>query len=319
MDKNNVTIRLSKDTEVKQALKYAGVYDPASVKKLTVTGVFSSGHFHDVLKQMGQTLQELDLNDASFDKHNWYTNRRDCPALVSIVLPASVSDLYPDMFSHLTGLNSIFVHHDNQDFVTETGILFSKDKTKLVRFPTGRKGAYTVPDTVVEIGDYAFSGCAGLTSATIPDSVVTLGYYAFHNCTGLTSVDMPKSLKYKKNKVFENCKNLPYYIETQNNLIKQGKIKQLQKTSALDWVDNLMKNSKYPYKIEKKHETKLHLSVKINEKVKLEIPVYFRNFQQIIPQLMDTIARYEACIKESEITVFIEDVTYDNRYWKNKM
>jgi hypothetical protein len=45
----------------------------------------------------------------------------------------------------------------------------------------------TIPDSVTEIGRYAFGGCS-LTSVTIPDSVTTIGYNAFYDCSSLTSV-----------------------------------------------------------------------------------------------------------------------------------
>ncbi len=38
------------------------------------------------------------------------------------------------------------------------------------------------------IGEYAFSGCSGLTSITIPDSVTSIGSWAFSECSGLTDV-----------------------------------------------------------------------------------------------------------------------------------
>ena len=47
---------------------------------------------------------------------------------------------------------------------------------------------------VLEIGDYAFNYCSGLTSVTIPNSVTRIGVEAFDGCTGLTSVTIPNSV-----------------------------------------------------------------------------------------------------------------------------
>ncbi|MDR0371127.1 MAG: leucine-rich repeat protein [Prevotellaceae bacterium] len=38
---------------------------------------------------------------------------------------------------------------------------------------------------VMNIGNFAFANCTGLTSVTIPPSVITIGEHAFANCTGL--------------------------------------------------------------------------------------------------------------------------------------
>ncbi len=72
---------------------------------------------------------------------------------------------------------------------------------------TSNKNAYTgsvvIPETVTyngitypvtSIGDYAFSGCSGLTSVDIPNSVTNIGNAAFSNCSNLTSVTIPNSV-----------------------------------------------------------------------------------------------------------------------------
>ncbi len=58
------------------------------------------------------------------------------------------------------------------------------------------------------IGDYAFSGCNGLTSVTIPDSVRNIGYGAFCCCYGLTSVTIPDSVRNIGGRAFEHCGEL---------------------------------------------------------------------------------------------------------------
>lgn len=64
----------------------------------------------------------------------------------------------------------------------------------------------TIPDSVVEIGNHAFSG-SGLTSITIPDSVTSIGQNAFSG-SGLTSITIPDSVKTIGDSAFEGCKDL---------------------------------------------------------------------------------------------------------------
>lgn len=46
-----------------------------------------------------------------------------------------------------------------------------------------------------KIGTSVFSGCSKLTNFTIPDSVVTLGNYAFNGCSKLTKINIPKRVE----------------------------------------------------------------------------------------------------------------------------
>ena len=66
----------------------------------------------------------------------------------------------------------------------------------------------TIPDSVTEIGKWAFDGCAGLTSVTVPAGVTMIGNYAFYNCTGLTSVAVPESVREIGESAFRNCTRL---------------------------------------------------------------------------------------------------------------
>ena len=52
----------------------------------------------------------------------------------------------------------------------------------------------TIPDTITEIGEYAFWGCQGLTKIQIPASVKTIGNYAFYNCTNLQKIVFPEGV-----------------------------------------------------------------------------------------------------------------------------
>ena len=78
--------------------------------------------------------------------------------------------------------------------MSESGIVFNKDKTSLIVYPAGKKGAYTIPGSVTEIVMGAFAYCTELTSITIPDSVTSIYSMAFESCTGLTEVTIPDSV-----------------------------------------------------------------------------------------------------------------------------
>lgn len=49
-------------------------------------------------------------------------------------------------------------------------------------------------DGLTKIKDYAFSGCASLTSIDLPNSVTNIGDAAFKNCSSLSNITIPSSV-----------------------------------------------------------------------------------------------------------------------------
>ncbi|GAB6392445.1 MAG: leucine-rich repeat domain-containing protein [Treponematales bacterium] len=86
-----------------------------------------------------------------------------------------------DTFLGCTGLTSITAAADNPQYSSQDGVLFDKDAQVLCVYPGGKKGAYSIPDSVTSIGESAFEGCTGLVSVTIPDSVTSIEEAAFGN------------------------------------------------------------------------------------------------------------------------------------------
>ena len=132
-----------------------------------------------------------------------------CEALTNITIPSSVTSIGDyALIMYCTSLKSIDVADANTVYCSADGALFNKDKTKLIRYPTGKTDAsYKIPNSVTSIGSRAFCGCPSLTSITIPDSVTNIGG-AFNGCTGLTSVTIPNSITSIDSSAFNGCTNL---------------------------------------------------------------------------------------------------------------
>ena len=112
-------------------------------------------------------MYSLDSNKNSYT----VTGIGDCTDKY-IVIPSEynskpVKSIGNYAFSGCTGLTSITVSENNSAYSSVDGILYNKNKTKIIHVPEAIKVA-TIPDSVTSIGSSAFSGCSSLESITIP-------------------------------------------------------------------------------------------------------------------------------------------------------
>ena len=63
----------------------------------------------------------------------------------------------------------------------------------------------TIPNSVKEIGSYAFSYCHSLTNVTIPSSVTIIESGVFKDCNSISSITIPNGVKEIRDLAFENC------------------------------------------------------------------------------------------------------------------
>ena len=99
----------------------------------------------------------------------------------SIVIPSSLIDLGNSSFAFAECFNisSVTVDNSNPNYSSLDGIMYDKNKTKLILYPPKKTGAsFEIPNTVTTIGSYAFQGGGGgyLNTLKIPSSVNYIEY-----------------------------------------------------------------------------------------------------------------------------------------------
>ena len=62
---------------------------------------------------------------------------------------------------------------------------------------------------ISKIGSYCFSGCTSLQEIILPNNVTSIGICAFQSCSSLTSIEIPNSVTSIGQAAFSNCINLP--------------------------------------------------------------------------------------------------------------
>ncbi len=130
-----------------------------------------------------------------------------CDNLKSVTLGKGVCDITAYAFEYLCPkLEGVWVSKDNPYFVSdENGVLFNKEKTKLVCAPRTISGSYEVPDSVTTIGEWAFCGCENLTNLTLPSGLKSIENHAFHVCRQMTINGIPNSVQFIGRQAFSLC------------------------------------------------------------------------------------------------------------------
>ena len=149
----------------------------------------------------GYTYSVTSIGDGAF---------YGCDGLTSVTIPNSVTSIGSSAFERCCGLteikvesgNSMYDSRDNCNAVIETST------NTLI---TGCKNTI-IPNSVTEIGDYAFIECTGLISITIPNSVTSIGEYAFKECTSLTTIIISNSVTLICRDAFDGCTGLTEVI-----------------------------------------------------------------------------------------------------------
>ncbi len=158
--------------------------DPAKIKNLKISGVIDARDFYFMRDTM-TVLQAVNLKEAEIEAVD-LSGSMDYSSIVRI-----------------------------QHFADEIPCRAFTVKKDLTYF--------AFPDSIVKIGDRAFSGCSLLSGALIiPDSVVEIGNYAFKECSNLTALSLPMELEKLGESAFDGCDNFVGNLMLPESLIYIG-------------------------------------------------------------------------------------------------
>lgn len=189
---------------------------------------WSLGHIEDF--SMGENVEDIGRYAFEFS------------SIMSINIPAKTTRIDESAFYH-SSLNAIHVAEGNAGYCDVDGILFSKDKTRLVYFPSHATGSkrYDIPAQVTSLGEFAFADYAPSTlslpwadEAAIPagtDETFAPGI-TFH--VPNEAVDIYQSLApYSGHKIIANI-NLPEYMAASDEFSIFNRL-----LVATGWADSL--------------------------------------------------------------------------------
>jgi hypothetical protein len=150
----------------------------------------------DALNKAPNIYVVLDFSDSIITEipDRAFSDYSSHGTLSGIIIPNSVTSISTEAFFGCNNLITINVDEKNINYSSDQGVLYNREKTSLIKYPSGKTGAFTIPYGVTDIGNHAFYNCISLTGITIPNSVTGIGSQAFSYCTNLTSVIIPNSV-----------------------------------------------------------------------------------------------------------------------------
>lgn len=202
---------------------------------ITVDETFELSEVSTLIRKLNDTVGNgtvLDLSRANvtnMDSSCWVRG-----GISSITLPDSSTNISTQIFQSATDLTEIKISNSNSTYCTVDGIMYSKDKKKLLHYPAAKEGStFTLPSTVNTLGYGAFERnkyletINGLTQIKHLESMVTFAYvsklkevdlsgltdttleaYTFQYASGIEKVTLSSSTQYISFGCFRGLTNL---------------------------------------------------------------------------------------------------------------
>ena len=133
-----------------------------------------------------------------------------CTSLTSVTLPSSVYFIDQSAFQGCSGLNGVVISNLAAWCAIDFGNAYANPLcyAKHLYLNNNEVIYLTIPSSVSEIKDFAFTGSTGLHSVTFHSDVISIGSQAFKNCTHLSALNIPSTMASIGEYAFENCSGM---------------------------------------------------------------------------------------------------------------
>jgi len=129
-----------------------------------------------------------------------------CTNLLKINLPSSLNEIGDDPFA---GCLSIRIENDSDAFILENGVLFDREKKRLIHYNSNNISKdYTIPNTVEWIGKHSFYKCNYLEKVVISENVNFMGNNPFSDCENLILENHSPHFVYENGALLNHDKTL---------------------------------------------------------------------------------------------------------------
>ena len=109
-----------------------------------------------------------------------------CDALKTLSLSKNVTAFGRGAVGYCRKLEKVTVDADNPNYCAVDGVLFTKDKSELIKYPAAKTDtSYVIPDGVKTIGYVAFRDAGNLAEITFPESVEVFDSFAMNGTAWL--------------------------------------------------------------------------------------------------------------------------------------
>lgn len=201
-----------------------------TLKSIYSNPMFYASYFNYFENDTYKLLTDLIIPNTVININDYQLYGFD--SIISVYIDHSLEYIGIESLGGLSNLETIEVDIENNNFLSDDGVLYSKDYIDLICYPCAKiDTSYNVNVNTLNINEYAFSGNKYLEEIILNEKIKQIGKYAFSEMSNLKSISIPEGVVSICEGLFFNSKNLQY-INLPNSLTEI-------KTSAFEYCINL--------------------------------------------------------------------------------